>query len=145
MSAAGDLRASDADRERALDALRRHGGEGRLTLEELEERSDGVLAARTRQQLWDLLDDLPAERRTPTMRGDPGLRSHLTVYLAVNGMLIAIWALTGMGYFWPIWPMMGWGIGLASHAAGSRGRSAKAARRHKHASSRRGVVRSTSR
>ena len=32
-------------------------------------------------------------------------------------LLVVIWALTGAGYFWPIWPMLGWGIGVLSHAA----------------------------
>jgi class 3 adenylate cyclase len=32
-------------------------------------------------------------------------------------MLIAIWALSGGGYFWPVWPLLGWGVGLGSHAA----------------------------
>ena len=27
-------------------------------------------------------------------------------------MLIVIWAATGAGYFWPIWPILGWGLGL---------------------------------
>ena len=34
-------------------------------------------------------------------------------YLAVSALLVAIWALTGAGYFWPIWPMLGWGVGVA--------------------------------
>ena len=25
------------------------------------------------------------------------------------------------GYFWPIWPMLGWGIGLASHGLATLG------------------------
>ena len=37
---------------------------------------------------------------------------HATVYVAVNLLLIAVWALTGRGYFWPIWPILGWGVGL---------------------------------
>jgi hypothetical protein len=41
---------------------------------------------------------------------------HLTVYVAVNALLIVIWATTSGGFFWPIWPMLGWGIGLAAHA-----------------------------
>ena len=41
---------------------------------------------------------------------------HLGVYLVVNTMLIIVWAATGAGYFWPIWPIAGWAIGLASHA-----------------------------
>jgi uncharacterized membrane protein len=43
-------------------------------------------------------------------------RIHLAVYLIVNTMLVVIWAATGAGYFWPIWPIAGWGIGLAFHA-----------------------------
>ena len=33
-------------------------------------------------------------------------------YLLVNAILIVIWAATGQGYFWPIWPIFGWGISL---------------------------------
>ena len=45
------------------------------------------------------------------------LRTHLTFYLLVNVFLTGIWAASGGGYFWPIWPMLGWGIGLAAHGA----------------------------
>ena len=44
-------------------------------------------------------------------------RIHLTVYVAVIGFLTAIWLVTGAGYFWPIWPAMGWGLGLGLHLA----------------------------
>ncbi|HWH45331.1 MAG TPA: adenylate/guanylate cyclase domain-containing protein [Thermoleophilaceae bacterium] len=44
-------------------------------------------------------------------------RTHLTFYLLVNALLIGIWAAGGAGYFWPIWPILGWGIGLAAHGA----------------------------
>ena len=43
-------------------------------------------------------------------------RNHALVYCAVNTMLIVIWAASGAGYFWPIWSIAGWGIGLAGHA-----------------------------
>jgi eukaryotic-like serine/threonine-protein kinase len=42
---------------------------------------------------------------------------HLTFYLLVNVLLIGIWAASGGGYFWPVWPILGWGIGLAAHGA----------------------------
>jgi hypothetical protein len=42
-------------------------------------------------------------------------RFHLALYLLVNLFLIVIWALTGHGYFWPIWPILGWGIGIVFH------------------------------
>ena len=32
-------------------------------------------------------------------------------------LLLAIWALTGAGYFWPVWPALGWGIGILMHAS----------------------------
>jgi class 3 adenylate cyclase len=37
---------------------------------------------------------------------------HATVFVAVNLLLVAVWALTSRGYFWPIWPVLGWGVGL---------------------------------
>jgi hypothetical protein len=27
-------------------------------------------------------------------------------------LLVAIWAMTGADYFWPMWPALGWGIAL---------------------------------
>jgi class 3 adenylate cyclase len=44
---------------------------------------------------------------------------HATTYVAVNLLLIAIWALTDRSYFWPIWPILGWGLGLGLHAWGA--------------------------
>ncbi|MDJ0770965.1 MAG: 2TM domain-containing protein [Ilumatobacter sp.] len=43
-------------------------------------------------------------------------RNHAFVYCAVNVLLVVIWAASGAGYFWPIWAIGGWGIGLAAHA-----------------------------
>ena len=44
-------------------------------------------------------------------------RVHLLVYALVNGMFVAIWMVTDSGgFFWPIFPMAGWGIGLVMHA-----------------------------
>jgi signal transduction histidine kinase len=40
---------------------------------------------------------------------------HAAVFAVVNGLLVAIWAVTGAGYFWPIWPLLGWGAVLALH------------------------------
>jgi hypothetical protein len=56
------LRASDAERERVADALRRHHLDGRLDTEELQDRLERAYAARTTGELGPLLADLPAER-----------------------------------------------------------------------------------
>lgn len=42
-------------------------------------------------------------------------RAHLMVYCVVIGALWGMWALTSKGYPWPVWPMLGWGIGLVFH------------------------------
>ncbi len=42
-----------------------------------------------------------------------GFRVHATAYVAVNLLLVVVWALTDRRYFWPIWPALGWGVGLA--------------------------------
>ena len=43
-------------------------------------------------------------------------RGHVFMYVAVNTVLVVIWAVTGAGFFWPIFPILGWGIGVAANA-----------------------------
>ena len=56
------------------------------------------------------------ERVRQRIQARRDLGAHLVSYLVVNGFLIAIWALTGGGYFWPAWVMGAWGAGLVLHA-----------------------------
>jgi hypothetical protein len=69
------LRVSDAERDQALRVLSDHAAVGRLTLDELEERSGRALAARTRGELATLTGDLPVEqgqnRPAPTLAKKP--------------------------------------------------------------------------
>jgi len=50
------------------------------------------------------------------LKAKRGFLSNLGAYVIINAFLVVVWALSGQGYFWPIWVMAGWGIGLASHA-----------------------------
>jgi len=59
---AGDLRVSDADRDRALRELSEAFQTGRLTAGEFNERSGQALGARTGRELTVLLADLPHDR-----------------------------------------------------------------------------------
>ena len=63
----GSLRVSDADRDRAIAELSEHYQAGRLTTEELEDRTGRALQARTTADLAALFTDLP--RRQAPMTG----------------------------------------------------------------------------
>jgi Domain of unknown function (DUF1707) len=67
------LRASDADRERVVERLRRAQAEGRIDVFEFDERVAAAYAARTYADLEPLTADLPAERRAASARASaPG-------------------------------------------------------------------------
>lgn len=61
---AGDLRVSDADRDRAVAGLSEAFQAGRITTEEFEQRSGQALGARTGKELAALFADLPSGART---------------------------------------------------------------------------------
>ncbi len=120
-----DIRASDSEREQVVALLREAAGEGRLDIDELEGRLDRAHAARTRADLAVLTHDLPRTAPTsPRPASRTGrrrhLRQHASVFVLINVLLVAIWAASGGGYFWPVWPLVGWGIGLAKQAAAAR-------------------------
>lgn len=60
------------------------------------------------------------QRALKSLKAKQEFRAHLTSYVVVNAFLVALWAVTGRGYFWPIWPILGWGIGLTFHALSLR-------------------------
>jgi Domain of unknown function (DUF1707)/2TM domain len=128
------LRASDADREQFIEALRQHHAEGRLTTEELSERTEQAYAARTLGDLDALATDLPpirppvARQAPPEHAGPPpggrppgATRAEARVALyrsilwfgTLSVFLVVIWAMTNFGgYFWPIWPILGFAIAV---------------------------------
>jgi hypothetical protein len=46
-----------------------------------------------------------------------GFLIHLTVYVAVNLLLVGVWALTNRDHPWFLYPLLGWGVGIAVHGA----------------------------
>ena len=50
------------------------------------------------------------------LRKKRDFRTHVVIYVIVNAMLVGIWAATGAGFFWPIFPILGWGIGVGANA-----------------------------
>jgi hypothetical protein len=56
------------------------------------------------------------ERALTQLRKKHEFHAHLAAYILVNAMLVAIHLLTDPGgFFWPMFPILGWGIGLFFH------------------------------
>jgi hypothetical protein len=77
------LRASDDDRDTVLRALGRHAAEGRLNLDEFDQRCTAALAAVTRADLASLTADLPELPEEPALLVEPANHSRHLVLLFV--------------------------------------------------------------
>jgi len=64
------------------------------------------------------MDDRDESREAAVKRvkAKRDFRTHAATYVIVNAMLVGVWALSGAGYFWPIWVIAAWGVGLALNA-----------------------------
>ena len=61
-------------------------------------------------------DDELREQAILQLKKKRDFRTHIFIYVMVNAMLVVIWAVTGAGFFWPVFPIIGWGIGVAANA-----------------------------
>jgi uncharacterized protein DUF1707 len=127
---AGPMRAGDADRERAAEALRTHAGAGRLDADELERRLETVLTATHLSDLDAALADLPPLRngeRPPSARRERGPGhgpSRAATLLAAVAALLVVTMLTGV---WALWWLM-WPIAMLTHAGPGCARRSRAVR-----------------
>ncbi len=90
---AGDLRVSDADRDRAISELSEHFQAGRLTAGEFDERSGQALQARTGKELAALFADLPRDRAAVTSPPPPGPAPAVRIGMAAPvlvGVLVSL-------------------------------------------------------
>ena len=118
-------RIGDPDRQRSADLLVAAAGTGHLRLDEVDERLAAVWAATTSGQLSAATAGLlgqvhEARRRSEAAAAErTAARAHLRTYVAVMLLLVALWfaiALAGGGWYpWPVWPALGWGLGVARH------------------------------
>jgi hypothetical protein len=139
------VRASDAEREEYASAVREAVGEGRLTLDEGDERLARIYAARYRDELRPIVTDLPRDhderrefarggprhhpgrwsdghRHHPMSRGryQPSARGfvrHVGFVALIATILITIWAATGAHFFWPAIPLAFLAFSLIRHGA----------------------------
>lgn len=128
-----DIRASDTDRDRVAESLREHCAEGRITMDELQERLDAVYEAKTLGQLEDVTSDLPEEdlyqlpvpasqpKSTASVARPPsrdvdlaGAGAMWGAWGVVSGINFTIWLIlmvqgSGTVYPWWIWVAGPWG------------------------------------
>lgn len=125
-AASATIRISDSDRQAVVDHLREHTSAGRLTLEEFDSRVGEVMQARTVADVRKTLRDLPG--RPPVLATERAVNRrlrrhrawvHVRNFAGVNGICIAIWAMTGGGYFWPEWVILGTAIPMVGYIAGN--------------------------
>jgi hypothetical protein len=122
-SAPGRVRASDAEREEYAKIIRTAMTEGRLTMEEGEERLARVYATTYRDELDPLITDLPSSTafNTPEFLSEARhrLRAHTGRVVSVAALLTGIWLLVAIlahpVFFWPIIPIAIMSIGLMRH------------------------------
>jgi hypothetical protein len=139
------MRVGNEERERVVAALRKQFADGKLSLDDFGDRVEAAYAAVTADDLYLTVGGLdvatspasvvphaagaPAPPAPPAVPARPPARrdkaaiarksfyGHLGPYVVVNAFLVMIYVITSFGgYFWPIWPMMGWGVGLGIHA-----------------------------
>ena len=68
------------------------------------------------RQLDERTDEALREQAIRRLKKKRDFQGHLLVYVLVNAFIVAIWAVTGSGFFWPIFPIIGWGIGVVLNA-----------------------------
>jgi cytochrome b561 len=57
------------------------------------------------------------ERAVEQLKKKRAFYGHLLVYTLVNATIVVVWAMTADGgFFWPVFPMLGWGIGVVMNA-----------------------------
>lgn len=132
------MRAGDSDRQKVADQLKTALDEGRLDLNEYDERVQRAYAARTYGELDGLLDDLPGTvpvqraqvsphrppapaaypvKSDPVARGGkPGVAGAFGVFL----VCVLIWAITSWTsseahYFWPAWVLIPVVLAVVAH------------------------------
>lgn len=60
-------------------------------------------------------DDELREQAVTELQKRRELAGHLVAFILVNTFLVVIWYVTGAGFFWPVFPIFGWGIGVVLH------------------------------
>jgi hypothetical protein len=129
MTAPIPVRIGDDDRTRTATLLGLALTRGYLDIADYDQRLQTAFDARTGAELHTLTADLPvaalwrddparhAARRRAARRS---VHRHLAGYLTMVVVVLTVWLAVGLTagswYFWPIWPILGAGLGVVGHA-----------------------------
>lgn len=132
-----EMRASDADRDRVAAVLREHTAQGRITMDEFNDRLEELYKSRTYGDLAKLTADLPDVdlRHRPAKKAElpakkethSGMQAAWIAWAMASGVNWVIWLIVSLSsdggvYPWPLWVMGPWGvILLISTLAGGGG------------------------
>ncbi|TYB58130.1 DUF1707 domain-containing protein [Nonomuraea sp. PA05] len=127
MANSPEMRASDGDRDRVAAILREHTAQGRITMDEFNERLENLYKSKTYGELAKLTADLPdvdlrhlpvkaSAAQKPAQQGmHSGLRAAWSAWAAASGINWVIWLIVSVTagdliYPWPLWVMGPWGV-----------------------------------
>ncbi|WP_327087691.1 DUF1707 domain-containing protein [Nonomuraea sp. NBC_01738] len=123
------MRASDVDRDKVAAVLREHTAEGRITVDEFNERLEQLYKSKTYGELARLTQDLPdvdlrapqqparltGAAPVPSAKMHQGMRAAWGAWAAASGINWVIWLIISLTsgdfiYPWPLWVMGPWGV-----------------------------------
>ena len=65
------------------------------------------------------------DRAVESLKAKRALRTQIGMWVIISALLIGVWAVTGANFFWPVFPIGGWAIGLVVQAWNIYGPGAK--------------------
>ncbi|MGW0802125.1 DUF1707 SHOCT-like domain-containing protein [Nonomuraea sp. NPDC002799] len=128
MANSPEMRASDSDRDRVAAVLREHTAQGRITMDEFNDRLEQLYTSKTYGELAKLTTDLPdvdmrhlPVKATPKPAAKsgmhPGMRAAWGAWATASSINWVIWLIVSVSsdhfiYPWPLWVMGPWGVVL---------------------------------
>jgi hypothetical protein len=65
-------------------------------------------------------DEELRKRAIARVHGKRALMTQVVSWLVMSAFFTVIWFLTDRGFFWPVFPIAGWGVGIVLQAWGLR-------------------------
>ncbi|MGZ8751387.1 MAG: 2TM domain-containing protein [Acidimicrobiia bacterium] len=79
---------------------------------------EAVEVSRTNEESRKMASDATDKQREAAierLNAKRAFQANIVSFLVVNAFLIGIWAVSGAGFFWPVFVILGWGFGLVMH------------------------------